>query len=87
MPEKPENSAFELLSSRKTLVMATVDKNGAPNVSYAPFVRRCTQHLRLHQIARVETFGEPPVNRSDQFARLLRLPPVAPETREANGGA
>ena len=40
MPEKPENSAFELLSSRKTLVMATADKNGAPNVSYAPFVQR-----------------------------------------------
>src|SRR6516162_732049 len=38
MPEKPENSAFELLSSRKTLLMATADKNGAPNVSYAPFV-------------------------------------------------
>ena len=40
MPEKPENSALKLLSSRKTLVMATADKNGAPNVSYAPFVHR-----------------------------------------------
>src|ERR1700746_679727 len=40
MPDKPENSAFKLLSSRKTLVMATADKNGAPNVSYAPFVHR-----------------------------------------------
>jgi putative heme iron utilization protein len=40
MPDKPENSAFKLLSSRKTLVMATADENGAPNVSYAPFVRR-----------------------------------------------
>ncbi len=38
MPDKPENSAFKLLFSRKTLVMATADKNGAPNVSYAPFV-------------------------------------------------
>ena len=38
MPDRPENSAFKLLSSRKTLVMATVDKSGAPNVSYAPFV-------------------------------------------------
>ena len=40
MPDKPENSAFKLLSSRKTLVMATADKNGAPSVSYAPFVHR-----------------------------------------------
>jgi putative heme iron utilization protein len=40
MPDKPENSAFKLLSSRKTLVMATADKNGVPNVSYAPFVHR-----------------------------------------------
>jgi hypothetical protein len=40
MPDKPEDSAFELLSSRKTLVMATADKNGEPNVSYAPFVHR-----------------------------------------------
>jgi putative heme iron utilization protein len=38
MPDKPEKSALKLLSSRKTLVMATADKNGAPNVSYAPFV-------------------------------------------------
>jgi heme iron utilization protein len=40
MPDKPEKSAFKLLSSRKTLVMATADKSGAPNVSYAPFVHR-----------------------------------------------
>ena len=40
MPGKPENSALKLLSSRKTLVMATADKDGAPNVSYAPFVHR-----------------------------------------------
>ena len=40
MPHKPEKSAFKLLSSRKTLVMATADKSGAPNVSYAPFVHR-----------------------------------------------
>jgi hypothetical protein len=40
MPDKPENSAFKLLSSRKTLIMATADKNGALHVSYAPFVHR-----------------------------------------------
>jgi heme oxygenase (biliverdin-IX-beta and delta-forming) len=40
MPDKPEKRAAKLLSSCKTLVMATADKNGAPNVSYAPFVHR-----------------------------------------------
>ena len=40
MADKPEYSALKLLSSRKTLVMATADKKGAPNVSYAPFVHR-----------------------------------------------
>jgi len=40
MPGKPENSALKLLSSLKTLVMATADEDGAPNVSYAPFVHR-----------------------------------------------
>ena len=44
MPDKPEKSAFKLLSSRKTLVMATADKSGAPNVSYAPFVHRAPVH-------------------------------------------
>ena len=45
------------------------------------------QRLRLLQIARVEAFGEPPVNRSQQFARLLHLALVAPEACEAHGGA
>ena len=49
MPDKPENSAFKLLSSRKTLVMATADKNGAPNVSYAPFVHRDAAAIRVHE--------------------------------------
>jgi heme iron utilization protein len=40
MVDKPEDGAFKLLSSRKTLVIATADKNGAPSVSYAPFVHR-----------------------------------------------
>jgi heme oxygenase (biliverdin-IX-beta and delta-forming) len=61
MPDKPENSAFKLLSSRKTLVMATADKNGAPNVSYAPFVHRApplyvyTSSLSRHTRNMVET--------------------------------
>ena len=61
MPGKPENSAFKLLSSRKTLVMATADKNGAPNVSYAPFVHRApllyvyTSSLSRHTKNMMET--------------------------------
>jgi Pyridoxamine 5'-phosphate oxidase len=48
MPDKPENSAFKLLSSPKTLVMATADKNGAPNVSmrHSCAVRRA---IRVHE--------------------------------------
>jgi hypothetical protein len=45
------------------------------------------QLLRLLQIARVETFRKPPVNRSQQFASLLHLALVAPKTREAHSGA
>src|SRR5580693_6109777 len=45
------------------------------------------QHLRLLQIARVEAFCEPPVNRSKQFASLVRLTLVTPEACEAHGGA
>ena len=45
------------------------------------------QRLRLLQIARLEPLRKPPVNRSEQFARLLHLALVAPETREAHGGA
>ena len=45
------------------------------------------QRLRFLQIARVEALSEPAVNRSKQFARFLHLALVAPETREAHGGA
>ena len=38
--------------------------------------------LRLFQISRIKAFDEPPVNRSQQFARLLHLTLVAPELRE-----
>ena len=46
MANKPENSAFELLSSRKTLVMATADKNGIEISVCLDFV--CSPlHMRL----------------------------------------
>src|SRR6476646_8811294 len=45
------------------------------------------QRLRVLQVARIEALAEPAVNRSKQFARLLRLTLVAPEASEAHGGA
>jgi hypothetical protein len=45
------------------------------------------QRLRFLQVERVEPFCEPPVDRSEQFAGLLRLPLIAPEPRHAHRGA
>jgi hypothetical protein len=45
------------------------------------------QSLRLLQIERIEPLGEPAVDRSEQFACLITLALVAPETGEAGGGA
>jgi len=45
------------------------------------------QRLRLFQIARVEAFSEPAVDRSEQFASLLRLALVAPKASEAHCSA
>ena len=45
------------------------------------------QRFRLLQIARVEAFSEPGVHWRKQFARFLDLTLVAPEAREAHGGA
>jgi hypothetical protein len=45
------------------------------------------QRLHVLEIARIEALGEPPVNRSQQFARLLHLALFTPEPRKAHGGA
>ena len=45
------------------------------------------QRLRLLQITCIEPLRKPPVNRSQQFVRLLHLALVAPETHEAHCGA
>src|SRR5215472_15282323 len=45
------------------------------------------QRLRLLQIARVKALSKPPVNRRQQFARLLHLALVTPEACEAHCGA
>ena len=42
------------------------------------------QHLGFLQIARVEPFSEPAINRSEHFASLLWLLLVAPEPRHAH---
>ena len=39
------------------------------------------------QVERIEPFSEPPVDRSEQFASLLRLTLVTPEARKAHCGA
>jgi hypothetical protein len=39
------------------------------------------QRLGLLEVERVETFSEPPVSQSKQFAGLLRLSLVAPEPK------
>ena len=45
------SNVLEFLSSRMTLAMATVDENGAPNASYAAFVKR-TPWLYVYTSAR-----------------------------------
>jgi hypothetical protein len=42
------------------------------------------QRLGVLQIERVEAFGEPAIDRSEQFANLLRLPLIAPEPRHTH---
>jgi hypothetical protein len=51
---------------------------------YRSLLQRAEQRLRLLQIARVEAFGEPAVNLTQQFAHLLRLALIAPETRKGS---
>ena len=45
-------------------------------------VQLIEQSLGLLQIERVEAFREPAIDRSEQFASLLRFAPVAPEPCE-----
>ena len=44
------------------------------------------QRLRVDQVARVEAFGEPGVDRGEQVARFGALALIAPEAREARRG-
>jgi hypothetical protein len=45
------------------------------------------QRLRLLEVTRIEPFGKPAVDRSEQFASLLRLALGAPEPSHAHRGA
>src|SRR6516165_3236600 len=45
------------------------------------------QRLRLLQVARIEPLRKPPVNRSQQLARLLHVALVTREARKAHCGA
>ena len=44
---------------------------------------RYEQHSRFFEIGRIETFGEPAVDRRKQIARLVAATPVAPKTGKA----
>src|SRR5260370_29290240 len=55
--------------------------------SIASCRRRVEQRLRVLEVARVEPLGKPPVDRSEQFASLLRLALVAPEPCKARSSA
>jgi hypothetical protein len=45
------------------------------------------QRLGFLQIARVEAFGEPAVDRREEFASLIPLALLAPKRRHAHCGA
>ena len=49
MADTPENSVLEFLSSRKTLVMATVDENGAPQRELCAVRATHAMALRIHK--------------------------------------
>src|SRR6516225_2534273 len=66
---------------RKTQIPATNGPRGSGAAN------RYQQRLRFLQITRVKALREPRVNRSQQFARLLRLALVAPEACQAHRGA
>ena len=50
-------------------------------------VQLIEQRAGLLQIERVETFGEPAVDRSEKITRLIPLALLAPEAGEAGGSA
>jgi hypothetical protein len=74
----------QMLALRRPSTQSCYKKRVTINGSHDQFIE---QRLRLFQITRVEPFRKPPVNRSQQFASLLRLALVTPEAREAHGGA
>ncbi len=60
-----------------------VDRIRANRKSMASLRQRIQQGLSLLQIERVEAFGEPVIDRSKQFARVVMLPLIAPQPGHA----
>jgi hypothetical protein len=64
-------------------IFASLQKCVTPNEAFAALRRQLLQQrLGVLQIERVEAFGEPAVDRSEQLARLLHFALVTPEGRE-----
>ena len=57
-----------------------------PNPSLPVSHQFVEQRLPLFQVCSIEAFSEPAVNRSEQFASLLRLGLVTPKARNAHRG-
>jgi TolB-like protein/class 3 adenylate cyclase/Flp pilus assembly protein TadD len=62
-------------------------KAGVPEEWRLSSCEAIQQRLRLLQIARIEPFGEPAVDRSEKLASLIPFALIAPEPRHAHGGA
>ena len=87
-PEKSEKSAKAL--SERLWSCGICSWRGPIHLTVGVRVLRrqfLQQRLRVLQIERLEALRKPTINRSQQFARLPHLALVAPETREAHGGA
>jgi hypothetical protein len=92
MAELVTRRTYALVITGVQMLMLVTGRWGRPEINEDR--RRCSarehtdplrrqflqQHLRHFQIARVKPFRKPPVNRSEQLARLLHLALVTPET-------
>jgi hypothetical protein len=66
----------QMFALRRPSTQSCYNKRVTINGSHDQFIE---QRLRLFQITRVESFSEPAVDRSKQFASLLHLVLRAPE--------
>src|SRR6516162_5352782 len=85
-------AAFDFVYSPCVLVSRRLQPHASQPISPRPpstasCRQRVEQLLRLLQIAGVEAFGEPAIDRTEQFACVLHLALVAPEPRKARSSA